>query len=220
MSGRSRASERASRAAATMQSGRAALVFRNRVAQFRPTWNVGERRSISFREFRQIVRRYRPSRLLPELAALAASTQLVDRGDPIFSTAPPWAIALAARESILWGNEYRRDEVTDSDLVDIFNGHNNIYEGDPAPEDENFVLRLMTRLAYEQFPMQESVFEEVARPTRCWSWAWTRLRASRFWPTRTHGTDSSALRSGRWWARRCSCRSRRTRTEAGTTRIG
>lgn len=165
MSGRpSRASKTASRAAATMQSGQAALVFRNRVAQFRPTWSVGDRRSISFREFRQIVRRYRPSRLLPELAALAAATQLVDRGDPMFSTAPPWAIALAARESILWGNAYRRDEVTDSDLLDIFNGHNNIYEGDPAPEDENFVLRLMTRLAYEQFPMQESVFEEVARP--------------------------------------------------------
>lgn len=90
MSGRrSRASKTASRAAATTQSGRAALVFRNRVAQSRPTWNVGERRSISFREFRQVVRRYRPSRLLPELAALAASTQLVDRGDPMFSTARP-----------------------------------------------------------------------------------------------------------------------------------
>lgn len=159
---RSRASKLASHPAAT-QPGQAAAAFQKRVAQFHPTWDLGERRSISFFEFRQIVRRYRPSLLLPELGALAAANQFVDSHEPMFKTAPHWAIGLVARESILWGNEYRRDEVTESDLIDIFNGHNNIYEGDPDPEDEHFALRLMTRLAYEQFPMQESVFEEVAR---------------------------------------------------------
>lgn len=72
-------------------------------------------------------------------------------------------MSASTRESILWGNEHRRDEVTESDLIDIFNGHNSIYEGDPDPDDEHSALRLMTRLAYEQFSMQESVFEEVAR---------------------------------------------------------
>src|SRR6478736_6026863 len=66
------------------------------------------RPNLRFSEFRQTIRRHRPSDLLPALAALA-----VAGGDPPFTTqmlsnAPPWAVALAARESILWGNEHRQ----------------------------------------------------------------------------------------------------------------
>lgn len=133
------------------------------VARHRP-WRTGtaRRKSVSFEEFRQVVRRFRPTDLLPALAQLS----LVG-GEPPFkgnllSSAPPWATALAARESVLWGNEHRSAKVTGDSLRVIINAHNDIYEGDPAP-DAGGVLDIITRLAYEQFPYQESVFEEVTR---------------------------------------------------------
>jgi hypothetical protein len=120
------------------------------------------RRSIVFSEFRQVVRRFRPTDLLPALAALA-----VQIGDPPYSlvhlnSAAPWAIATAARESILYGNEHRAAGVTADDLRVLFNSHNNIYEPEPRP-DAIGVLAILTRIAYEQFPYQESIFEEITR---------------------------------------------------------
>lgn len=143
--------------------GQAALEFRGALSRISPVQARTDPPSISFDEFRQIVRRCRPSSLLPELGALAAAAQFAEFDDPLFQAAPPWAIALAARESILRGNEYRREQVTPSDLIDIFNGHAGIYEGGRENEDEHLVLRLITRLAYEQFPLQESIFQEVSR---------------------------------------------------------
>ena len=145
-----------------VRTGKAVSEYARIVARQRPYGHTPERRSIRFAEFRQLVRRYRPSDLLPALGALA----LVG-GEPPFSpqllrNAPPWAIALAARESILWGNEYRREGVTADDLRVVFNAHNSIHEGDVAPSTTG-LLSMLTRLAYEQFPYQESIFEEVSR---------------------------------------------------------
>lgn len=132
------------------------------VARHRPYRDTSPRRTIPFRDFRQEVRRHRPSDLLPTLAALALAG-----GDPPFSaqwlaTMPPWAIALAARESILWGNEHRKEGVTGDDLRRLFNAHNDVV-GVPRERDDNFVLGMLTQVAYEQFPYQESIFEEVSR---------------------------------------------------------
>ena len=80
----------------------------------------------------------------------------------ILSRVPPWATALAARESLLWGNEHRCTDVTSDSLRLIINAHNDISDGDPAP-GEGGLLDIMIRLAYEQFPYQEWIFEEVSR---------------------------------------------------------
>lgn len=127
-------------------------------------WRTGptRRESLSFKEFRQIVRRYRPSDLLPALAELSLAGGEPPYEGNTLGGVPPWATALAARESVLWGNEHRDAEVTGDSLRIIINAHNNIYEGAPAP-DAGGVLDIMTRLAYEQFPYQESIFEEVSR---------------------------------------------------------
>lgn len=121
------------------------------------------RPSIPFAEFRQVVRRYRPSALLPALGSVATLVQdpELPAGATAMMHAAPWAIATASRESILWGNEHRRPDVGAEDLRIIFNAFSDIYAS-RTPHDRS-VLSIMTRHAYEQFPYQESVFAEVSR---------------------------------------------------------
>lgn len=118
-----------------------------------------EPRSMPFEHFRQVVRRYAPSKLLPALADLSVAS--ASQGGEIESMlgAPPWAIATIARESILWGNDYRRARVDEDALVAILNAHNSIHEA----LGEDSVAPFLIRMAYEQFPYQESDYEEVCR---------------------------------------------------------
>lgn len=136
--------------------------FVSMVAGFNVAWGAQPRRSVTFAEFRQVVRRFRPSALLPELARLSVLLEEVPHSDPLYRTSPPWAMALAARESILNGNEHRIDALRDEDLRVLFNTHNDIHEDGANPQDFD-PLKLLIRVAYEQFPYQESLFEEVSR---------------------------------------------------------
>lgn len=124
-----------------------------------------DQRALSFREFRQVVRRRRPSDLLPALAAIAASDHESPYNVRGMGGLRPWAIALIARESVLWGNEHRKEGIATKDLVDLHNALVNLDMpvGDGAEEGESALLSMLTRLVYEQFPYQESLFEELAR---------------------------------------------------------
>ncbi|MDO3403236.1 hypothetical protein QWI29_24605 [Mycolicibacterium neoaurum] len=77
---------------------------------------------------------------------------------------PPWGLATIARESLLYGNENRRATVSDEAvtrlLVRLFNSK---VMPDLVPGDKGFALALLTPILYEQFPWQESIFEELAR---------------------------------------------------------
>lgn len=121
------------------------------------------RRSVPFRDFRQLARQVRPSALLQALGEFASSDPDFGFGGVIDGAyAPPWAVALIAREAILHGNEFRQPTVTPGYLRQLFNAHNDI--ADPSIRDESFdPLSVLTRLAYEQFPYQESIFEELSR---------------------------------------------------------
>jgi hypothetical protein len=124
-----------------------------------------EQPTISFEEFRRRVRRYRPSDLLPELASLATVGGIA-RASVVESVgARSWAIALAARESILWGNDFKRADVSEESLREIFNASNNILELNHEPHESTAddVLGLLVRLAYQQFASQQSEFQEVTR---------------------------------------------------------
>lgn len=81
---------------------------------------------------------------------------------------PPWGLAAAARESLLYGNEYRSKPVDVKALQTLmgkFRITRDIGEADAGAND--FFVKLLTRVTYEQFPYQESMFEELAR-----SYAW------------------------------------------------
>lgn len=122
-----------------------------------------ERRAVRFADFRQVVRRQRPSVLLPALAALTLSSGEPFDRPQFLRTCPPWAVALAARESILWSNEHRgADDLNGEDLRRLFNAHNDLYESD-HPAISQGILGLLTRVIYEQFPYGESIYEEVSR---------------------------------------------------------
>jgi hypothetical protein len=88
-----------------------------------------EQPTISFEEFRRQVRRCRPSDLLPESASLATVTGLTRASTVESVGARSWAIALVARESILWGNDFKRADVSEESLREIFNASSNINDG-------------------------------------------------------------------------------------------
>lgn len=142
----------------------AVTAYVSRVVRNRPHHSIGVARpTISFREFRQFVRQVRPSVLLPALALVTLAEYTGPYAEWKKYTAPPWAVALAARESILWGNEHRGDTIDGDYLRRLFNAYNNIVEPALKTEDEVDVLAILTRLVYDQFPYGESIFEEVSR---------------------------------------------------------
>lgn len=152
-----------------LESGRAeaadeylSMVHRH---QSRP-WRGGRERErrVPFGDFRQEVRKYRPSELLPVLAQLAVIGADKPVPGPLLSSLPPWGIALIARESVLWSNEHRHAPVSAESIRRLINTHNDLYNPDEDTDDPGWALDLMIRLAFEQFPYQESIFEEVARP--------------------------------------------------------
>ena len=98
------------------------------VARNRPWHRSPARPSSEFNNFRQVVRRYPPSALLPVLARFTLSSGEPPVPEGALATAPPWAIALIARESVLWGNEHRTADVTSDSLRVLVNAHNNIFE--------------------------------------------------------------------------------------------
>ena len=109
-----------------------------------------------------MVRRYRPSDLLPALAELSVAGGQPPYEGTMLTRVPPWATAVAARESILWGNEHRHAEVTGESLRLVINAFNSI-AGINVGTDHTDVTDVIIRHAYEQFPYQESIFEEVSR---------------------------------------------------------
>ncbi|MGO4434858.1 hypothetical protein AB4Y88_16645, partial [Paenarthrobacter sp. RAF9] len=77
---------------------------------------------------------------------------------------PPWGLAAAARESLLYGNEYRDRPVSDGALRALMLKFQIAMTlSDSDLDDEDLLIKVSTRLTYEQFPYQESMFDELAR---------------------------------------------------------
>jgi hypothetical protein len=120
-------------------------------------------RMVRWDDFVQRPRRHRPSDLLLAIAATNASIapdgmwEPTRRGIGLFY---PWALAVAARESIRAGNEHRNPGVTERDLADICGMYAELHE--PIMDDKD-VLAFFVRTAYEQFPFQEPLYFGAAR---------------------------------------------------------
>ncbi|MDX6244040.1 MAG: hypothetical protein QOE76_1763, partial [Frankiales bacterium] len=119
----------------------------------------------TFKDVAKAVRRYRPSDLLPALARVSAAISDRDENslEVWVSQASPWGLAALARESLTGGSEDRRHKRVDQ--ADVLALHAMFAASyDESPDDETkSVLSIMTRHAYEQFPYQESDWDEVAR---------------------------------------------------------
>ena len=118
----------------------------------------------TYSAFLQRVRRHRPSDLLPALASTAL--QFFDQDAWTADRVRfPWAIAAAAKASIVAGNEHRKPGVADQDVAEICAAYNALdtpLSHEPGDPSET-VGALLVRTSHEQFPYQQSHFEEICR---------------------------------------------------------
>jgi hypothetical protein len=121
-------------------------------------------RAVSYADFVRRVRRHRPSDLLIALAhtSIRLFEQEAWTADRVRL---PWAIAAAAKVSIVAGNEHRTPGVSDKDIFEICHAYNALdtpLTHLPAETSETLGAFLV-RTSYEQFPYQHSHFEEISR---------------------------------------------------------
>jgi len=114
-----------------------------------------------YSNFRQMVRRFRPSMLIPALAAHSAERYSISSVDKDYTKGgSPWAVSAMARESLIYSNEFRSNEApTRRDIDRLYNAFN---ETSDLRGDDG-IAQIVTPIAYEQFGYQESTFEELSR---------------------------------------------------------
>jgi hypothetical protein len=111
-------------------------------------------------DYRQRVRRYKPSSLVPLIAAAAARYwQQQDWLNSPYRKYTPWALADAARVSLACGNESRPD-ATGQDLLQILNAFSQL--DDPLRRD-NDAHAFLLRMAGQQMTWQVPEYETIAR---------------------------------------------------------
>ncbi len=121
-------------------------------------------RLVTDQEFRQRVRRHRPSSLLPLVAQVGAQhpTPAQWLASP-YRKFVPWALAEIARVSLQFGNEYRAAAV-EHDVLECCAAYTAM--GDPEigqRELEGGAARFFLRIASEQLSYQLDVYNELAR---------------------------------------------------------
>jgi hypothetical protein len=127
-----------------------------------PGIRMNVRREYSYQEFCDYARRFSQVALLTAIARTALA--LPDRaGDPGYARTPPWALAAIAKASICNGNRYRSMPVRADSIPRACTMYSNLRPEELDHEDLKPAFSILVRLAYEQFPYQESVYEELAR---------------------------------------------------------
>lgn len=123
---------------------------------------------ITYRAFAQRVRRHRRTDVVQAVGAAAARqhmAELQQRGDEgTGAAARQFVLAGIARAALLHANDHREAGVEPRDLKEMANYYFNVE--DPAlgktPGDDR-LRGLLSRIAYEQFPFQFSIMENVGR---------------------------------------------------------
>ncbi|WP_145943039.1 hypothetical protein [Corynebacterium glyciniphilum] len=120
--------------------------------------------SIKYTDFRQSCRAFKPSELLPLIAATSADTAKIDDRDSYIHTLPPWGLAAAARESILSGNELRSKPATLFELRGLMERFKTVHDVTHEDIDDIwFPVKLLTGYAFEQVPFSHSTFYDLCR---------------------------------------------------------
>lgn len=112
-----------------------------------------------YSEFIRSVLRYRPSQVVPFLAAYSSGCERAAIQNGETEQWYPWAISAIAKASVLRGHEFSSSDITPevlAGLIQDFNG-----SGIPLPGQS--AASMLTPILHEQFPYQESLFEDMAR---------------------------------------------------------
>ncbi|WP_210634291.1 hypothetical protein [Streptomyces sp. GESEQ-13] len=115
----------------------------------------------TYEMFKNEVRRFNQQALLELIAAKCSALEReeVMRWSPTF----PWALAATAQASLIYGNAHRSTIPRDTDLARCCLLYANITPLESTGGHLATPLSILTRIAFEQFPYQESGSEEVAR---------------------------------------------------------
>ncbi|WP_157546758.1 hypothetical protein [Hamadaea tsunoensis] len=117
--------------------------------------------TITYSEFSDFVRAFNQDALIVSVARIGSS--LPDNAEELpFRITPPWALAGIVKASIAHGNRHRRRIATDDDIRRACQMYNNLNPELSQPDLADG-FGILARMAYEQFPLQESIFEEMAR---------------------------------------------------------
>ena len=116
---------------------------------------------VSDYEYRQRVRRYKPTSLVPLIATTAARywEQQEWLNSP-YRKYMPWALADAARVSLAYGTEFNRADASEPDLLQILNAYSRF--DDPFLRNRD-LRSFMLRTAGEQMTWQVPEYEMSAR---------------------------------------------------------
>jgi hypothetical protein len=129
----------------------------NRLVNPRPS------REFTYKEFTDFARRFNQVGLLTAVGQLAASLP-DDVSEMSYRATPPWALAGLVKASICDGNAYRSTPLRPDDIHMGCHMYNNLVTHELHQPGLNSPFNILARIAYEQFPYQESIFEEMARP--------------------------------------------------------
>jgi hypothetical protein len=119
-------------------------------------------RDYSYREFCDYARRFNQVGLLTEIARTALALP-ASASDPRYRRTLPWALAGLAKASICNGNPYRSTEVGPNTVPFGCFMYNNLRPEELDQVELKTAFGILVRIAYEQFPYQESLYEELAR---------------------------------------------------------
>jgi hypothetical protein len=119
-------------------------------------------RLVRYDEFKQRVRRHAPLSLLAEIAK--RSLVKLDRDSWLMNprVETPWALAGAARASILYGNDHR-SAARPVDVLKICAAFAAVSPTLTGVPDEEFIRTFMLQATYEQFPFQGMGSNDIAR---------------------------------------------------------
>lgn len=120
-------------------------------------------RDYSYREFCDYARRFNQVDLLTGIARTALALPATGAADPRYRSTPPWALAGLAKASICHGNPYRSGAVRRDTVPFGCFMYSNLRPEELGQADLKTAFGIPLRMAYEQFPVQESVYEELAR---------------------------------------------------------
>jgi len=124
---------------------------------------MNEPTSITYRQFIDEVRRYNTADLITALAALDPKWSQVGSTYDQWRDLSPWGLAAIARESLLYGNVHRASRpIGEAEIRHLHLLFANTYERRDL-EERDGPLEILTRHTHEQFPFQESDFEEITR---------------------------------------------------------
>lgn len=128
-------------------------------------WFMSNRppREYTYKEFCDYARRFDQEQLLAAVAQQAASLP-DDAGEMPYRATPPWALAGLVKACICQGNAHRSTPVRPNDILMGCHMYNNLTTQELHQPGLDSGFNILARIAYEQFPYQESIFEELARP--------------------------------------------------------